>query len=339
MIATTTGSKMKAILCARPGPVSRLQVTEIDRPALTDDGVLVRVHASSANPVDLFPTSVAGYLAGGRKAQVLGTDFAGTVEAVGKDVRGFRSGDEVFGGQSGAFAELLAATEGGAMARKPPGVSFELAGTVAVAATTALQALRDHGGFQSGQRVLVNGASGGVGTFAVQIACALGAEVTAVCSTRNIEMARALGAAAVIDYTQEDFTRGTQRHDLILDIAGSRSLSACRRVLTDTGTFVGVGAAALQHRRAGMIRAMGHFLGSRVSGMLGRQKVVVLFIAKLNKADLELLGDLIAAGKVVPAIDRRYDLAHTSDALQYTNEGHARAKVAIRVGPDAASNR
>ena len=334
MIAMTHGTKMKAIVCERPVPLSRLQVSEIDSPALSDDGVLVSVHASSANPVDLFPTTIAGYLSGGRKAQVLGNDFAGTVQAVGKDVKEFRPGDEVFGGQLGTFAELIRAAESGSIVRKPAGVSFEVAGTVAVAGTTALQALRDHGGIQSGQRVLINGASGGVGTFAVQIACALGAEVTAVCSTRNVEMVRALGAAAVIDYSKEDFTRGSRTYDLILDIAGTHSFSACRRVLTPRGTFVGVGASGVQHRRAGVLRAMAHFLGTRISSLVGQQKVVVLFIAKLNKDDMAFLADLLESGKVTPVIERRYDLAGVPQALQYMNEGHARAKVAINVSGD-----
>src|SRR5689334_3791847 len=211
MIATATGTKMKAIVCEEPGPLDRLKVKEIDRPDLGRDEVLVRVHASSANPVDMFPTTMAGYLLGGRKPAVLGTDFAGTVEEVGSDVTDFRVGDEVFGGKSGAFAEFLVAAPKTAIARKPASVSFELAGTVAVAGTTALQALRNHGGVKAGQRVLINGASGGVGTFAVQIARALGAEVTAVCSTRNFDLVRSLGAADVIDYTEEDFTKGSER--------------------------------------------------------------------------------------------------------------------------------
>jgi NADPH:quinone reductase-like Zn-dependent oxidoreductase len=334
MIATMTASKMKAIVCEKPGPISRLRVSEIDRPAISDDGVLVRVHASSANPVDLFPTSGMGYLVGGRKPAVLGTDFAGTVEEVGANVSRFKAGDEVFGGKHGAFAEYLLASEAAPMVLKPAGVSFEAAGTVAAAGTTALQALRKHGDIKAGQHVLINGASGGVGTFAVQIAKALGADVTAVCSTRNVDLVRSLGADTVIDYSKEDVTRGSSRYDLVLDIAGSHSLAACRRVMTPTATFVGVGAAGIQHRSAGNFRAIGHFLGTRVTSIGGIHKVVTLFVAALNNDDLTFLGDLLASGKVAPAIDRRYDLSGVPEALEYMNEGHARAKVAIRVGSD-----
>jgi len=323
---------MKAVVCDKPGPVAGLAVSEIASPAVPDDGVLVRVRASSANPVDLFPTSRIGSLANSRqRGLALGTDFAGAVEVVGKDVTEFRAGDEVFGGARGAFAELMCVPAKGAIVHKPAGMTSEQAGTVAVAATTALQALRTHGGLRAGQRVLINGASGGVGTFAVQIACALGAEVTAVCRTRNVEMVRALGARTVVDYTTEDFTRGEARYDLIIDIAGSHSLRECRRVMTPRGTFVGVGAAGVQHGRGGGWRAIGHFLGTRV-GSIGRsQRVVVLFIARLNKDDLAFLGELIASGKVTPMIERRYELREVGAALSYMNEGHARAKLAISV--------
>jgi NADPH:quinone reductase-like Zn-dependent oxidoreductase len=265
---------------------------------------------------------------------VLGTDFAGTVEEVGANVSRFKAGDEVFGGKPGAFAEYLFATEATPMVPKPAGVSFEAAGTVAVAGTTALQALRRHGGVRAGQHVLINGASGGVGTFAVQIAKALGADVTAVCSTRNVDLVRSLGADTAIDYTKEDFTRGTSRYELVVDIAGSHSLAACRRVMTPSATFVGVGAAGIQHRSAGSFRAIGHFLGTKVASIMGRHKVVTLFIAALNNDDLLFLADLMESGKVVPSIDRRYDLSGVPEALDYMNQGHARAKVAIRIGPD-----
>jgi NADPH:quinone reductase-like Zn-dependent oxidoreductase len=332
MIATMTGSKMRAIVSEKPGPAGRLRVSEIDRPAISDDGVLVRVHASSANPVDLFPITGMGYLQGGRKPAVLGTDFAGTVEEIGANVSRFKAGDQVFGGTRGAFAEYLLASEATPMVVKPPTVSFEGAGTVAVAGTTALQALRRHGDIKAGQHVLINGASGGVGTFAVQIAKALGADVTAVCSTRNGDLVRSLGADTVIDYTKEDFTRGSRRYELVVDIAGSHSLAACRRIMTPTATFVGVGAAGIQHRSAGTFRAIGHFLGTKVASIIGGHKVVTLFIAALNNDDLAFLGDLLEAGRVVPAIDRRYDLSRVPEALEYMNEGHARAKVAIRIG-------
>ena len=331
MIETLPGAKMKAILAKRPGPVRELKVTDVARPVLTDDGVLVRVHASSANIVDLFPTSLAGYLMGGRKPVVLGNDYAGTVEEVGSAVTQFRPGDEVFGGRTGAFAELIAAPQSSAIVRKPAGVSFEQAGAVAVAGTTALQALQRHGRLEAGQRVLVNGASGGVGTFAVQIARALGGEVTAVCSSRNAELVRALGADTVIDYTKEDFTRGGGAYDLVIDVAGTHSLSRCRRVMTSSGTFVGVGAAGIQHATAGTLRAFGHFIGTRITAVGGRQRVVALFIASLNKDDLTVLGEMLESGTVTAAIDRRCGLDGIPEALEYLNEGHAGAKVAISI--------
>lgn len=331
MITIAGSTKMKAIVCERPGNPGDLQLKEISRPEVAEDGVLVRVHASSANPVDLFPTTVAGHLMGGRKPQVLGTDFAGVVESVGKNVTDFQPGDEVFGGGQGAFAEYLAIGAGRAIARKPAGVSFEDAGTVAVAATTALQALRDHGRIERGQKVLVNGASGGVGTFAVQIARALGGDVTAVCSTRNVEMVRSLGASRVIDYSKEDFTRDSDRYDLMLDIAGSHSFSKCARVLAPNGAFVLVGAAAVQHGRGGSFRALGRFGGAKIGSLLGGRRVA-MFIASLNRPDLELLAGLIASGEVRPVIEKTYPLAQAPAALSYLNEGHSRAKVAVAIG-------
>ena len=298
-------------------------------PVVPDDGVLIRVHASSANPVDLFPTSFMGYLIGGRKPTVLGTDFAGVVESVGSSVTSFRPGDEVFGGGHGAFAEYICVRESKAIALKPSSVPFEQAGVVAVAGCTALQALRDHGRLQSGQRVLINGASGGVGTFAVQIARALGAHVTAVCSTRNVDMVRSLGAEAVIDYTKSDFTRLDERFDLIVDIAGSHLPRHCRRVLTPRGKYVLVGAAAIQHRPGGSLRAIGRLLGTRIVS-IGNQRVAT-FIASLTKESMEFLAELMADGRVTPAIDRRYTFSEVAGALEYMNEGHARAKIAVAI--------
>src|ERR1700682_5829671 len=238
---------MKAIVCERRDSV---KLEEIERPAALDDGVLVRVHASSVNPVDLFPLSGVGRLMRriNRKARrdVLGTDFAGTVESVGKDVTRFRPGDQVFGGEHGAFAEYVSISETGALARRPADITFEEAGTVAVAALTALQAVRDHGQVKPGHKVLINGASGGVGTFAVQIARSFGADVTAVCSPRNVEVVRSLGAQRVIDYTREDFTKSGELYDVLIDIAGSRSLAEGRPGLKPAATLVLVGAAALE---------------------------------------------------------------------------------------------
>ncbi len=322
---------MKAILCERPGKPGDVKLTDIGRPEVGEDSVLIRVHASSANPVDLFPTTAVGYLMGGGKPLVLGTDYAGTIESVGKAVTDFQPGDQVFGGGRGAFAEFKVAPAGGGLAHIPSGVSFEHAGTVAVAATTALQALRDHGRIQPGQKVLINGASGGVGTFAVQIARALGGEVTGVCGTRNVDMVRSIGADHVIDYRQEDFTRDNMKYDLLIDIAGSHSWSECTRVLAAKGTFVGVGAAAVQHGKRGGMKAIAHIAGARLGSLIGGRRWA-FFIAKLNRPDLEFLGDLLASGQVTPVIERTYSLAQAPEALTYLNEGHARAKIAIAVG-------
>jgi NADPH:quinone reductase-like Zn-dependent oxidoreductase len=228
---------MKAVVCHTYGSPDVLKVEEIDTPVVPDNGVLVRVHASSVNPADLFPLSRVAYIARRVTArlkpqpEVPGTDFAGIVEAVGRSVTQFQPGDEVFGGKRGAFAEYVCLPETGPVVRKPVNVTFEQAVAVPIAAITALQALRDHGQIQPAQKVLINGASGGVGSFAVQIAKAFGAEVTGVCSARNVDVVRSIGAHRVIDYAQEDFTRSGQRYDLMLDIAGNRSWSDCTRVL------------------------------------------------------------------------------------------------------------
>jgi NADPH:quinone reductase-like Zn-dependent oxidoreductase len=328
---------MNAIVCDRR---DSLKLEEIEKPAMADDGVLVRVHASSVNPVDLFPLSGAGRLMRriSRKPRrdVLGTDFAGTVESVGKDVTRFRPGDEVFGGEHGSFAEYFSISETGALARKPANITFEEAGTVAVAALTALQAVRDHGQVKPGHKVLINGASGGVGTFAVQIARSFGADVTAVCSPRNVDTARSLGAHRVIDYTREDFTKSGEHYDVLIDIAGSRSLSECRPVLKSDARFVLVGAAAVQHTSE--MKAFGHIIGTRLRAVRGSHRVV-FFIARLTQEDMEVIAGLMAAGKVTPVIDRRYRLEELADAFAYFNEGHARGKIALEVtrsAPDGA---
>jgi NADPH:quinone reductase-like Zn-dependent oxidoreductase len=320
---------MNAIVC--DGRDS-LKLEEIEKPVVPDGSVLVRVHASSVNPVDDFPLSGAGRLMRriSRKPErdVLGTDFAGMVESVGKDVTRFRPGDEVFGGQHGSFAEYVSISETEGLARKPANITFDLAGTVAVAALTALQAVRDHGQVKPGHKVLINGASGGVGTFAVQLARCMGAEVTAVCSPRNVDTARSLGAHRVIDYTKADFTKDTERYDVIVDIAGSHNFSECRRVLLPKGIFVQVGAAAIQHVSA--IKALRHFAGTRLRSMRGSQRAA-FFITKLTQQDLDAMADLMASGKVTPVIDRRYRLEELGEALRYFREGHARGKIAIDV--------
>jgi NADPH:quinone reductase-like Zn-dependent oxidoreductase len=321
---------MRAIVHDRYGSPDVLELAEIDKPEVTDDCVLVRVRAASLNQVDWYGLAGRPYIArvlGGLrrpKERVLGVDFAGTVEAVGKDVTDVRPGSEVFGGRHGALAEYVSVRDG--VAPKPANLTFEEAAAVPVAALTALQGFRDKAKLQPGQSVLVNGASGGVGTFAVQIAKALGAEVTAVCSTRNIDQARSLGADHVVDYTREDFTRSGRRYDVLFDVAGSRSWRECKRVLQPEGILVKVGAP--KGNRA--IAPLGNIAKMLLASMPSSQKCV-FFVANLNKADLGVLRELIEAGKVMPAIERRYDLSEAALALAYIGEGHARGKLVITV--------
>jgi NADPH:quinone reductase-like Zn-dependent oxidoreductase len=328
-------SGMKAILCRRPGRPDVLELAEIDKPSIAEDGVLVRIHASSINPVDFFPLSRVAYtarlLSGRFKAKpvVLGTDFAGTVESVGKSVTEFKPGDQVFGGKDrSTFAEYVSIPATGAVVAKPASVTFEQAAAVPVAAVTALQALRDHGRVRQGQKVLINGASGGVGSFAVQIAKAFGAHVTAVCSPRNVDTARTLGADRVIDYTREDFTRRGESYDLMIDIAGNHSWSACKRVLAPTGIMVAAGGSA--HTVWGWNSTIRHLIGVRLASVRGTRKVA-LFIAKLNKADLLVLQKLLVEGKITPVIDRCYELNRVPQAFNYMGEGHAKGKIIINV--------
>ena len=326
---------MKAIVCRRPGRPDVLELEEVDKPSIAEDGVLVRVHASSLNPVDFFPLSRVAYtarlLSGRFKAKpvVLGTDFAGTVESVGNSVTEFKPGDEVFGGKDrSTFAQYVSVPTDGAVVAKPANVTFDQAAAVPVAAVTALQALRDHGRVRQGQKVMINGASGGVGSFAVQIAKAFGAHVTAVCSTRNVETARALGADTVIDYTREDFTRSGECYDLMIDIAGNHSWSECKRVLAPTGIMVAAGGSA--HTVWGANSTIRHLVGVRLASVRGTRKVA-LFIAKLNKADLLVLQKLLVEGKITPAIDRCYELNRVREAFNYMGEGHAKGKIIINV--------
>ena len=318
---------MKAAVHDRYGA---LEVREVDEPLPADDEVLVRVRASSVNPADWYFLMGRPYVAriqvGLRKPKDnrLGTDFAGTVESVGKDVTRFRPGDEVFGGRTGAFAEYVTVPEDRAVVQKPANVTFEQAGAVAIAAITALQGLRDKGRVQPGQRVLVNGASGGVGTFAVQIAKTLGAEVTGVCSTRNVDLVRSLGADHVVDYTREDFTRSDRRYDVLFDVAGSRSWSECRRVLAPQAILVIVGAP----KGGSLIGPLRHILALRMAAT-GSGRKAAFFVAKIVKADLEVMRELLETGKVTPAIDRSYELNEIADALRYLGEGHAQAKVVV----------
>jgi NADPH:quinone reductase-like Zn-dependent oxidoreductase len=323
---------MKAAVLDRFGSPDVVEVREIDAPLPADDELLVRVRAASVNPADWYGVTGRPYIArptmGLRKPKSnrLGVDFAGTVEAVGTNVTQFRPGDEVFGGRSGAFAEYLCVREDRAVVPKPANVTFEEAAAVGVAGLTALQGLREKGQLQPEQKVLINGASGGVGTFAVQIAKALGAEVTGVCSTRNVEIARSLGADRVIDYTREDFTRSDRRYDVLFDVAGSRSWSECRRVLEPRAILVIVGAS----KGTRLLGPLSHIASVRLASMRGSQKAV-FFVAKFNKADMEALRELLEAGKVKPVIDKRYELSEVADAFRYLGEGHAQGKIVITV--------
>ncbi len=321
---------MKAIVYHRYGSPDVLKCEEIEKPTAGNDEVLIRVRAASANPLDWRLMRGTPYffriLLGLRKPRITrpGRDVAGQVEAVGRNVTQFKPGDEVFGVCAGAFAEYVCAREN-RLAPKPPNVSFEDAAAVPVAALTALQGLRDKGRIQRGQKVLVDGASGGVGTFAVQIAKSFGAEVTAVCSTTKVDTARSIGADHVMDYTREDFTQSGQRYDLILAANAHHSIFDYKRALTPKGIYVMAGGGGLQ-----MLQGMS--LGPLLS-LMGSKKMR-FFLTKGSKTDLVLLGDLLAAGKVVPVIDRRYPLSDVAEAIRYLEEGHARGKVVITVPSD-----
>ena len=320
---------MKAIVYTQYGSPDVLQLKEIEKPVPKDGEILVQIHAASANPLDWHLMRGAPFLArlagGLRKPKDprLGADLAGRVEAVGSNVTQFQPGDEVFGAGTGSFAEYASVPEN-TVALKPTKRSFEEAAAVPVAAITALQGLRDKGQIHSGQRVLVNGASGGVGTFAVQIAKAFGAEVTGVCSTRNLDMVRSIGADHVIDYTQEDFTQNGQHYDLIYDAVGNRSVTDYKRALNSHGTCVVAGFQNLP-------RLFEHAVLGPLRSKTGDKKVGLMGIAKMNQKDLGYLKELLEAGKVVPVIERRYPLRETAEAIRYLEEGHARGKVVITV--------
>lgn len=323
---------MKAVVSRCYGGPEVLSHEDVAKPALEPGRVLVRVHAAAANPLDWHYMRGEPYIMrmssgfGAPKDTRVGVDFAGTVEAVGAGVTRFKPGDEVFGGAGGAFAEYVNVRESGALALKPANVTFEQAAAVPIAAVTALQALRDKGGIQAGQKVLINGASGGVGTFAVQIAKSFGAEVTGVCSTRNVELVRRAGADHVIDYTQQDFTQGTERYDLIIDAVGSQPFSAMRRVMQPNGVLVMVGNLSKG-------RWLGPLIGS-IKGMLLApfidQRIEPL-LADMSAEDLELLAGLMTSGKMTSVIDRRYPLSEVAQAIEYLETGRARGKVVIEV--------
>ena len=320
---------MKAILHTQYGSPDLLEFKEVKKPTPKEHQILIKVRAASVNAIEYRTMRANPFfirLMGGGfqrpKDARFGTDVAGVVEAVGENVKQFRLGDEVFGGVDGAFAEYALAKES-YLAFKPANRSFEEAAALPVAALTALQGLRDVGGIRSGQRVLIQGASGGVGTFAVQLAKAFGAEVTAVCSPRNLEMARSIGADHVIDYTKEDFTRSPQRYDLIFAVNGYHSLRAYRRALCSQGIYVCAGGTMLQ-----IFGTM--LLGSWMSRDGGKQ-MRFMGVAKINQKDLITLGELLEACKIAPVIDARYPLSKTAAAIRYIEEKHPQGKVIITV--------
>src|SRR5256884_1152202 len=326
---------MKAIVYRNYGSPDVLRLEEIEKPSAGDNEVLIKVRAASVNPLDLLfrgTSYMVRVITGLRRPKDtrLGVDVAGQVEAVGRNVTQFKPGDAVFGTCKGAFAEYVCTSES-ALVLKPDNVTFEQAASVPIAALTALQGLRlgglgDKGQIQPGQKVLINGASGGVGTFAVQIAKTIGAEVTGVCSTRNVDLVRSIGADHVIDYTREDFTRSGRRYDLMFDVAGSRSWSERKRILNPQATLVIVGAP----KGGRLMGPLSHIVRVRLAALRSGRKVV-WFIAKMNKPDIAVLRDLLQARKVTPVIDRRYKLSEVPDALRYLGEGHAQGKIVITV--------
>ncbi len=324
---------MNAITHCEYGGPEVLKLEQVEKPILNDNQVLVRVRAASVNPLDL---TIKGPLLlrplfGLRKPKEtrLGVDYAGVVEAVGKNVTNFSGGDEVFGGKTGAFAEYICVLADRAVVLKPANVTFEQAAAVPVAAITALQGLRDKGRIRAGQKVLINGASGGVGTFAVQIAKSFGTEVTGVCSTRNVDLVRSIGADHVIDYTKEDFTRSEQRYDLIYDLVGNHSFSERRRILNPNGICVMAGLGGAGWHEGFASRLLGE-LNGYLRSRFTRQKFIA-YIAQFNKADMLILADLMQSGKVTPVIDRTFKFSETADALRYLETGHARGKVVVAV--------
>jgi len=320
---------MKAIVYHKSGSGDVLKLEEIEKPVPKDDEVLIKVRAASVNPLDyhlLRHTFLRRVMAAVSKVKITrpGRDVAGNVQAVGRNVTQFKAGDEVFGACNGAFAEYACARES-ALAMKPDNISFEQAASSPVVGLTALQGLRDKAQIQPGQKVLINGAAGGVGTFAVQIAKSFGAEVTGVCSTRNVEMVRSLGADHVVDYTRDDFTSSDQQYDMIFDLVSNHSFSEHRRALTPNGMYIGAGILGLH---GSMIRVLTGRITELVLSPFVSQKFVSI-LAKSSREDLTAIAALMEAGKVTPVIDRRYSLSEAAEAVRYLEEGHARGKVVI----------
>jgi NADPH:quinone reductase-like Zn-dependent oxidoreductase len=324
--------RMQAIVYRQYGSPEVLQLEAIEKPTPAADELLIKVHDASLNPYDWHYMRGEPYVMrlatglGRPKSTRLGVDFSGTVEAVGAEVRQFKVGDEIFGAANGALAQYVTSTEVG-LALKPTNMTFAQAAAVPIAAVTALQGLRDKGQLKPGQKVLINGASGGVGTFAVQIAKALGADVTGVCSTRNLELVRSIGADHVIDYTREDFTKGSQIYDLIFDTIGNHALLDSRRVLTRHGIFVVVGA---QSNDPWLGPLTSQLKALAISPFVS-QKVGMLMANANSNDDLNTLRDLMQAGKLTPVIDRQYPLNETPAAMRYLEQGHARGKVIVSI--------
>src|SRR5438034_1114094 len=332
--AAAPSNPMKAIVYCDYG-LKNLKLENIEKPTPNDDQLLVRVRAASVNPYDWHfvegtPKIMRAMGVGLRKPKDtrLGVDFAGTVEAVGKNVTQFKPGDDVFGGKGGAFAEYVCRRAEGAVALKPANITFEQAASVNIAGITALQGLRDKGKVQPGQKVLINGASGGVGTFAVQIAKSFDAEVTGVCSTRNVDLVKSLGADHVIDYTKEDFTKSAERYDVMLDNVGNRTLSECKSVLTPQGKYVLIGGGAASDQ--GFIGGLGKALWAMLFSKFVNQQMGMM-MADPSQKDLTVLADMMETGKLKPVIDRTYKLDQVPEAIRYLEEGHARGKVIIAV--------
>jgi NADPH:quinone reductase-like Zn-dependent oxidoreductase len=322
---------MQAIVHRCYGSPDILTLEEIEKPTISDDEILVKVHAAGVNPLDWHYMRGSPYIMrlssglGKPKDIRLGRDFAGRVEAVGKNVTQFKPGDAVFGGAGGAFAEYVVVREDRALAHMPDKLMFEQAASVPVAAITALQALRDHGKVKPGQKVLINGASGGVGTFAVQIAKSFGAEVTGVCSTRNLEMVRSIGADHVIDYKNEDYTQGGQQYDVIIDMVGNHSLLENREVLSPDGIMVLVGGP-----KGNWIGPLSRPIQTMLLSPFVDQEFVVV-MAKLDPKDMRTLADLMAAGTVTPVLDKMFELKEVPDAIRYSEAGRARGKIVVSV--------